>query len=77
MDAQLAKMNKPFWRDGVELLKVAGSISGLLIVLVGGYLQITSDALTYKNDQLERRLEKAKSRLNYMSGFVSALKKNS
>ncbi|MEQ1954881.1 hypothetical protein [Mesorhizobium sp. CN2-181] len=79
--AQLAKtkteweqLKRPWYRNGLEILKVAGAIAALVVALAGGALQIWTGALTAQNASLQAQTDRAQIRLNSVSLFASPLK---
>lgn len=75
LEAQLQQLTIPFWRQGTELLKIAGAIAALIIVLVTGYFQISSSILTGERDRLQMQVDAMKDRLSYMTTYVADLRR--
>ena len=73
-DAQTAKLKQPFWRDGIEIVKVSGAIAGLTAILLGAYFQLKYSVLTLKKENLEFQIEIGNKRLTYANSLSSYLK---
>jgi hypothetical protein len=72
--AQKHKLEAKWWTDLGEVLKFAGAVAGLLIVLVGGILQIWTGALTAQIESLKSQILTNQRHLSAMSAVVPQLK---